>query len=49
MPRPKPKEGENQFVSRYMASAHARKKYPQESQRARVAHEIWRNRHKKKK
>jgi hypothetical protein len=49
MPRPKPKEKQTDFISRYVSSEHAKKKYPSKDQRLRVAYELWRNRNKKKK
>lgn len=38
MPAPEKSEKLGDFVSRYMGSAHARKKFPKKSQRAAVAY-----------
>lgn len=38
MPKPKPNESEEEFVSRYMGSEEAKRKFPDEKQRAAVAH-----------
>jgi len=49
MPRPKKGESRSSFVSRYMGSSHAKKKFPSQKQRAAVAYSEWRSKGKKKK
>jgi hypothetical protein len=46
MPNPKKDESEEEFVSRYMGSEEAKKKFPDEKQRAAVAHSEYKNRKK---
>src|SRR5258708_515431 len=41
MPRPKQGESKDDYVSRFMGSAEARKDYPDEKQRAAVAYSMW--------
>jgi hypothetical protein len=48
MPRPKPKEDQQAFVSRFMADQAMRREYPDEKQRAAVAHSEWRRRRREK-
>lgn len=48
MPEPQKGEKLNSFVSRYMGSEHARKKFPDQKQRAAVAYSEFRNRKKKR-
>lgn len=47
MPRPTGGESQESFVSRYMGSPEARRKYPDDSQRAAIAYSLWRRRKKK--
>lgn len=47
MPDPAKGEKLNDFVSRYMGSEHARKKFPKQSQRAGVAYDEYRREKKK--
>lgn len=47
MPNPRKGDSEDAFVQRYMASAEARKSYPDDKQRYAVAKSKWRNRNKK--
>lgn len=47
MPEPQKGEQLNHFVSRYMGSEHARKKFPKQSQRAAVAYSEYRREKKK--
>ncbi len=44
MPRPYKDETEDDFVSRYMSSAHAMEKYPNPEQRAAAAYSIYTSR-----
>lgn len=43
MPSPRKGESRRSFVSRYMASPHARKRFKKRSQRAAVAYSEYRN------
>lgn len=47
MPEPQKGEKLNDFVSRYMGSEHARKKFPKPSQRAAVGYSEYRREKKK--
>lgn len=47
MPTPRKGEKENDFVSRYVASAEAKKSFPNVMQRVAVAHSVWKKYHKK--
>jgi hypothetical protein len=46
MPKPNPNESEADFVSRYMSSTEAKKKFPDDKQRLAVAYSEYRKKHK---